>query len=503
MSIQPAPYYKSPSGKQATYYFAAWGVYGRNYLVKNLPIDKITDVAYAFFNIDASGKIYSGDSWADLENPFVGKGVDPQNTWESPKSDLGNLGQFRKLIKAGKKFNMTLSIGGWTWSKYFSSAVSTDTTRRNIVSSISSIFQTYPGLFNGISWDWEYLTDNGENYGNAGNEASRNDVNNFIELIKLCKTTLPGFRHSICVVAAPEKVACPWETLHPYVDEVHIMSYDFSDGSWGEKVTSHHTNPRKSSFGKWSVEQAADYYLSRKIPSTKLFIGGACYSRGFSNTDGFGKAASGGSPDFEFAEEKGVVPYHMLPRPGATEYVDPESKGAYSYDPVKKVVNTYDNPESIKEKCKIIFEKNLGGIIFWESAGDIRDVNNPRSLMKTVHENLTHKSGSTGVVPTPAPAPKPVPTPTPAPTPAAKTYSCDFCSVCTKTSNISCKSRTTVTPTPGPSSPTSSNTWAVGKGYKKGDVVEYSGKKYQCLLGHTSMAMWAPPLAEKLWQQLV
>src|SRR5207244_11631821 len=117
--------------------------------------------------------------------------------------------------------------------------------------------------------------DDGINYGNNGNEANKNDVANFVELIKLCKQMLPGFRHALCVGAAPEKTHLPLETFHTYLEEIHVMTYDFSSGSWGETITAHHCNPRKSSFGKWSAEAAADYYLSREVPGEKLFIGAA------------------------------------------------------------------------------------------------------------------------------------------------------------------------------------------------------------------------------------
>jgi hypothetical protein len=80
----------------------------------------------------------------------------------------------------------------------------------------------------------------------------------------------------------------------------------------------------------------------------------------------------------------------MLPAPGATEYIDSESKGAYSFDPVKRIVNTYDNKDSMMEKIKIIHEKGLAGMIIWEIAGDIKDFEHPRCLRRFLMENLTH-----------------------------------------------------------------------------------------------------------------
>ena len=88
--------YKRRSMRSKTFVHVSHGIL-INYFVKDLPIDNITDIAYAFFNIDETGKTYSGDPWADFDQTFIGKGVEPQNTWDSPPEDLGIIGQFCPL----------------------------------------------------------------------------------------------------------------------------------------------------------------------------------------------------------------------------------------------------------------------------------------------------------------------------------------------------------------------------------------------------------------------
>ena len=247
----PAPYIKSPTGKQAIYYHTSWSVYDRKFFPKNLPIDKLTDIAYAFLNVDETGRVYSGDTWSDIENPFVGpgEGVDPQNKWDSPAQDLGQLGQFLKLKKQGHKFNMHISVGGWSWSGNFSAAVKTDATRNTFVKTLAEFMNRYPGLFTGISLDWEYLSDDGVNYGLGGNKASPDDASNFVKLVKLIRQKMPGFKVSLCTIAAPEKLRFPVKSVSDVLDEVHVMTYDFLDGSWGPGPTAgHHTNISKSPF---------------------------------------------------------------------------------------------------------------------------------------------------------------------------------------------------------------------------------------------------------------
>jgi GH18 family chitinase len=76
----------------------------------------------------------------------------------------------------------------------------------------------YPGLFNGINFDWEYLSNDGKNYGNVDNEADPKDPDNFIELLKLIRQKFGNtLRISIAVVAAPEKIKMPVDRIHPLV----------------------------------------------------------------------------------------------------------------------------------------------------------------------------------------------------------------------------------------------------------------------------------------------
>ena len=472
-----APRYVPPKGKRAIYYHTTWANYGRNYQVKDLPIDYISDIAYAFYNLDPNGKIFSGDAWADTDNPYIGKGVEPQNTWESPKTHLGNLGQFNKLRQQGKKFNFCLSVGGWTWSANFSEAVSTPARRQNMVDCIKQLFTAWPGLFNGISLDWEYLSNDGKNYGNEGNKANPADADNFIELLKLLRSTFgPSYYLSFCVSASPEKIKMPVDRIHPLLDEIHIMTYDFHDGAWGEKVSGHHTNLKKSPYGIYSVEEAVACWSGYGVPSEKLFIGAALYSRGFANTDGIGKPCSGGSPDQSW--EKGSVDYKALPLPGAKEMWDDQAHAAYSYDPVKRILNSYDDVRSVTEKCQYIHEKKLGGMLIWESSGD-RPFNEERSIMRAIAQHLTHGTD----------LPKPTPTPTTA-TPTTPTTT-------TPTANPPAP-----VPSPAPIPPASGAEWAVGKSYKTNDSVVHKSINYKCLQGHTSQSGWAPDVTRALWQPI-
>ncbi|WP_030332286.1 glycosyl hydrolase family 18 protein [Streptomyces sp. NRRL B-1381] len=107
-------------------YFTNWGVYGRNYHVKNLVTSgsaaKITHINYAFGNVQ-NGKCTIGDSYADYEKAYTAdQSVDGvADTWDQPLR--GNFNQLRKLKAKYPHIKILWSFGGWTWSGGFGQAV--------------------------------------------------------------------------------------------------------------------------------------------------------------------------------------------------------------------------------------------------------------------------------------------------------------------------------------------------------------------------------------------
>jgi len=366
-----------------------WACYERNFQIADIPIDYIPEIAYAFFNIaqGSSGwEVVLSDAYADTDKLYSTNGVQPLDTLSDGLPFHGNFGQFQKLQKQGKKFNLKMAVLGWTYSTNMSDAMATASDRQSMVDSIVKIMTTYP-IFNGVCFDWEYISDNGVNYGNTGNACRQEDPVNFALFLSVLKPMLGYYTIALCVTAAPEKIMFDPTLFLPYLDEFQLMTYDFHSSSWGDVQTSHQTNARKSSFGvpNYSCEQAADAWIAKGVPSTKILIGAVMYSRGFANTAGLGQTASGVVSDMSW--EAGCCDYKTLPRPGATEFWDDEAKATYSYDPVEKIFNSYDTIASIQEKCKLVNEKNLKGIIVWEGSADY-PITDPRSLTKELYNNL-------------------------------------------------------------------------------------------------------------------
>ena len=373
--------------KSFTVYHTEWSTYGRNYQVCDLPINFIPAISYAFVNVDASGNVMIADPYATIEKRFTDKGVLPLDNWNENGPFYGNFNQFLKLKQQGIPYKLTLAVGGWTFSKHFSSAV-LPANQGNFVHSLVQLCLKYP-IFDGISLDWEYLSNDNTNYGNPGNSTHPNDEQHFISFLVLLRQELTrhglNFIISFCCAADPLKAKFNVKAINDLVDELHIMTYDFHSGNWGETITAHQSNTYPCSYAKLSVLDSVQAYLRLGASSEKIMIGVVAYSRGFSNTNGLGHSAQGGSTDKTW--EEGIVDYKCLPLPGAQEYYDDKAGATYSYDPQKRILNSYDSPASIKAKCKLVHDMNLKGCLLWESSGDY-PINHPKSVIAAMHKYL-------------------------------------------------------------------------------------------------------------------
>ncbi len=205
------------SGYARVGYFVQWGIYGRQFFVKNLDTNgsaaKMTHLNYAFGNIDPVNLTClqgvtkgtsanpqdpnqgdgAGDAEADYSRPFAAaQSVDgvADSGFESLR---GNYNQLRKLKAKYPNLKVLISLGGWTYSKYFSDVAATDASRRKFVTSCldTYILGNLPsyggaggpgsaaGIFDGIDIDWEWPGAEGH----AGNHYSPADKANNTLLI--------------------------------------------------------------------------------------------------------------------------------------------------------------------------------------------------------------------------------------------------------------------------------------------------------------------------------
>ncbi|WP_369381555.1 glycosyl hydrolase family 18 protein [Streptomyces sp. cg36] len=407
-------------------YFAQWGIYGRQYFVKNLVTSgsaaKLDVVNYAFENLDPVNLTClagvtkgvgtnpqdpdqgtgAGDADADYARPFsADQSVD--GVADDGYAKLrGNFNQIKKLKAKYPNLKVVVSLGGWTYSKFFSDAAATDASRKKFVSSCVDVWikgnlpayngaggpGTGAGVFDGIDLDWEWP---GSPDGHAGNHYSTADKANLALLLAEFRKQLDavGGTHKLLTAftpADPAKIQQGWDLTKVFasLDFANVQGYDFhgagSDNSWEPNRTGDqanlYTDAQDPYTTHFSVDAAVQTYLDAGVNPRKITVGFPFYGRGWQSVADGGahgewQSAQGAAPG-QFAEEAGVRGYQNLITgvPGLTVYHDEQSVSTYAYTGAGGQWWTFDDTWSIGKKTAYLKSKGLLGAMVWEMSGD-------------------------------------------------------------------------------------------------------------------------------------
>ncbi|TXS56928.1 glycoside hydrolase family 18 chitinase [Streptomyces sp. t39] len=349
-------------------YFTNWGVYGRNYHVKNLVTSgsaaKITHINYAFGNVQG-GKCTIGDGYADYEKAYTAdQSVDGvADTWDQPLR--GNFNQLRKLKAKYPHIKILWSFGGWTWSGGFGQAV------QNPAAFAQSCYDLvedprWADVFDGIDLDWEYPNACGLTCDTSGPASFRNmmqamrakfGANNLVT----AATTADGSNGG--------KIdAADYGGAAQYIDWYNVMTYDFF-GAWAAQGPTAPHSPLNSYAGipqaGFNSADAIAKFKAKGVPAKKLLLGIGFYGRGWT---GVTQAAPGGTATGPApgTYEQGIEDYKVLksscPATGTV------AGTAYAHCGTNWW--SYDTPATIGSKMTWAKNQSLGGAFFWEFSGD-------------------------------------------------------------------------------------------------------------------------------------
>ena len=391
-----------PGAYKKVGYFAQWGIYARNFQVKALDTQgqaaKLTHINYAFGNVNAEGRCFmvnqlgQGDAYADYQKGFdAASSVDGvADTWDQPLK--GNFNQLKELKRKYPNLRVLISLGGWTWSKYFSNAAATPASRQAFVASCIDLYLkgNLPliggepaggpgsafGVFDGIDLDWEWPGSEG----NTGNVIRPEDKQNFTALTQEFRRQLDAYGSSVgrrydlsaFLPADPAKITAGIDVAPVFgaLDWATVQGYDFH-GAW-EPTTNHQGNLYAAagdpSPTKFSVDLAVSTYLSRGAPARDLVVGVPYYGRGWTGVPATnnglfqpGRAAPG-------TVEAGIEDYKVLKSRAGTRYRDTAAGALWLYDGTTWW--SYDDPQVITQKATYVKTKGLGGLMAWELDGD-------------------------------------------------------------------------------------------------------------------------------------
>jgi chitinase len=384
-------------------YYTQWSAKERDYHVADLvgtgSAERLTHIQYAFGNVSAEGECFmtdeegEGDALADYGHTVpAGDSVD--GVADDPAQELrGNFNQLLKLKEENPHLSISISLGGWNWSRYFSDAALTEESRERLVESCVDLYlrgdlpelngaggegAAY-GVFDGIDLDWEWPgTD-----GNPHNVVRPEDKENFTALVQefrdqldeLGEETGRHFELSSFMPAGPWRIDTGYELdeIMPNFDFITVQGYDYH-GTW-ESVTNHQSNlapdPRDPG-DVISTQTTVQAYLDRGVDPEKIVLGVPFYSQGWTGVepgpegDGLFQPAEGPAPG-TYAD--GTEEYRNLKGLSGFDLHRNDDLGtAWLYD--GETFWTFDDEVSMTQKTDWVTDNGLGGVMIWSIDGD-------------------------------------------------------------------------------------------------------------------------------------
>ncbi len=384
-------------------YFTQWGIYSGNF-VKRVDTTgqaaKLTHINYAFGNVNAEGKCFEvnaagqGDAWADYQRPASAEeSVDGvADSWGQPLA--GNFLQLRKLKAKYPDLKVLMSLGGFTWSRFFSDAALTEQSRQAFVASCIDLFikgnlpildggsggpGVAAGVFDGFDIDWEWPTEN-----LIGGTSRPEDKANFTKLLAEFRSQLDAYGRRVhkrflltAFLPANQRVidnGFEVRKIFHDLDFATLQGYDFH-GTW-ESMTNQQSALRQPAGDPvnpdFTVVSTVDAWVSRGAPRRELVVGMPYYSRGWTGVPninhGLFQTSTGPAPS---PLEPGVAHYKQLAPLAGTTFTlfrDQQAGFAWLYDGT--TFWTFDDAAVFAQKTVYIRQNGLGGAMVWELSGD-------------------------------------------------------------------------------------------------------------------------------------
>ncbi|KAF5318679.1 hypothetical protein D9619_010676 [Psilocybe cf. subviscida] len=305
-----------------------------------------------------------------------------------------------------------LSIGGWSGSLYYSSAVGSSANRTIFVKAVLDLADKYE--LDGIDFDWEYPN----HQGIGCNVISDDDSANFLSFLQELRNDTAGAKLKLTVAAGITPFAgadgTPMTDVSEFakvLDHVAIMNYDIW-GSWSDTVGPNAPlNDTCASVKAGSAVSAVKAWTDAKFPASQLVLGVAAYGHSFSvdqsaaldssntleayppfnkdkqplgdedvpgappSVDQCGNTSGpGGTFNFNGMIAQGYLDATGKPADGVDYRFDNCSQTAYVYNSTNEVMISYDDATAFAAKGEFINNMNLAGFAVWHIAGDSNDI---------------------------------------------------------------------------------------------------------------------------------
>ncbi|KAI8969004.1 glycoside hydrolase superfamily [Mycotypha africana] len=365
-----------------TYSFAAsTQIYGNHHLIayvvdwdftNEIPWRKLDHIAYAFAVPDENGNL---------------KGYQES--------------QLQKVVSEAhtRNIGVSIAVGGWTGSLYFSSLVKSAESQKKFADNLVDMVRKYE--LNGVNLDWEYPNDPD---GISCNQKDPQDTDNFLTFIKLLRQLLdqafPEERKLITAAVGAgvfkgvdgkpiSSLDSGWATD---MDAFYIMAYDIN-GSWSNTTAANAPLHLGKTGNQVSGETAVQAWINAGIPSNQVFLGVPFYGYTQKTTKKMTRKAGLSVPldrsvpqikgdQYDSVETdpcpgaigsySGEMQWRTINQVGADRntngwatFWDKTTDTPFSYHAGNRQFVSFDNPKSLGLKTQFVKEKALGGMMLW------------------------------------------------------------------------------------------------------------------------------------------
>ncbi|KAK7043207.1 hypothetical protein VNI00_008561 [Paramarasmius palmivorus] len=324
-----------------------------------------------------------------------------------------------KFVQRAHQNNVkaTLSIGGWTGSRYFSTNVGSAQNRTKFVKTVVDVVKRFD--LSGLDFDWEYP----HRQGVGCNLVSNEDTQNFLSFLQELRKDPVGANITLTAATSIQ----PWNDTNGVpstdlsgfaqaFDFITIMNYDVWNSLSPRAGPNSPLNDTCAPSGSPKIEfgsavSSVKGWTNAGFPLNKIVLGVPAYghswvvpqSEAFTNGsitelasypmfnrqaehlgdswDGEGGTDICGNPvgpsgvyNFWGLIEEGYLNSDGSVKDGIAFRYDNCSETPYVYDSQNQTLISYDNVQSFAAKGNFIHSNGLKGFAIWEAAGDSNDI---------------------------------------------------------------------------------------------------------------------------------
>lgn len=311
------------------------------------------------------------------------------------------------------KVTVSVSIGGWTGSLFWSSNVGSAKNRTAFVKTVTEFATKYN--LDGLDFDWEYPASQGI----GCNVVKTQDTTNFLSFIQELRQDPVGAKLILSAATATvpftDANGNQLTNVKPFakvLDYIAVMNYDIW-GPWSPTVGPN--SPLNDTCAAAdnqvaSAVSAVKAWNQAGMPLDQIVLGVASYGHSFrvlpenafvpetkqlalfapfdaSNPpagDAWDDAAGidecgneqsqGGVIDFWGLIQQGYLSQTGTPVPSVPFVFDECSQTPFVYNTTTNVMISFDNAQSFAAKGKFIKETGIRGFAMWEAGGDFNDI---------------------------------------------------------------------------------------------------------------------------------